>query len=109
MVRAIEWPPPRVAGRTVAATLIVAAGLPASALEAIDTAQTDLEALTEGAGPHPLFNGIRRVVVAGLAKPQVETGEDGLSVRADGFSATFSAADVHWGREELVVQLPASD
>jgi len=53
-------------------------------------------ALTVGAGEHPLFNGVRRVVVTGLAEaPHITTDEDGTTrVTATGFTATFHGAEV---------------
>ena len=74
-------------------------------LEAIDTAITDLESLTEGVGPHPLFNGVRRVVIAGLSAPEVANEGEIVTVRADGFAASFSGAEVQQSDSMLIVQL----
>lgn len=78
-------------------------------LQVIDTAGADLEALTEGAGAHPLFEGIKRVVIAGLNKLHVETVAGALTVRTDGFSADFSGVEVRRGEKELVLRLLPAD
>ncbi|MBN2432326.1 MAG: hypothetical protein JXQ27_12690 [Acidobacteria bacterium] len=55
----------------------------------------DHHALTAGAGAHPLFNGVRRVVVTGLATEPTVTEEEGTTrVTATGFTATFHCAEV---------------
>ena len=74
-------------------------------LEAIDTQEADIEALTEGIGPHPLFNGIQRVVIAGLAKPEVRMDGEHVTVRVSGLTASFERASVHQSPKELVVKL----
>ncbi|HET6680132.1 MAG TPA: hypothetical protein VFG84_02960 [Gemmatimonadaceae bacterium] len=52
--------------------------------------------LTEGAGAHPLFNGVRRVTITGLdAEPKVVTSANGIvRLNADGLRATFRGARV---------------
>ena len=51
----------------------------------------DRAVLTEAAGAHPLFNGVRRVVLTGFAtKPEVKDGK----LRADGVSAILKGARV---------------
>ncbi len=74
-------------------------------LEAIDAQEADIEALTEGAGPHPLFNGVQQVVIAGLAKPDVRMEAEHVTVRASGFAASFERASVHQSPKKLVVKL----
>jgi hypothetical protein len=44
----------------------------------------DIEALTEGVGPHPLFNGIRRAVIAGLGKPVITPNGDRVTITTSG-------------------------
>jgi hypothetical protein len=73
-------------------------------LEAIDEADVDLEALTEGVGPHPLFNGFRRVTVAGLEKPQISIEGDRVSLRAPGVTARFDSASVVVDRTEVIIR-----
>jgi hypothetical protein len=64
-------------------------------LEMLDAAGVDLEALTEGAGPHPLWNGVRRVEIAGIAsEPVVRTVGDSVQVTAAGITLGLSSATV---------------
>ena len=51
---------------------------------AIDEGGVDIEAFTEGFGPHPLFNGVRRAVIAGLEKPVVTTAGDRVTITTPG-------------------------
>jgi hypothetical protein len=74
-------------------------------LQAIDEAGIDIEAFTEGIGPHPLFNGIRRLVVAGLAKPDVATEGGTVTIRGSGFTATFKGAGVRTDGTTVVVRV----
>lgn len=52
------------------------------------------ESLTEGLGPHPLFQGVGRVVVTGLAEPTVSEAEGKLLLRAPGLTLEFRGASV---------------
>lgn len=74
-------------------------------LEAIDGEGADIEVLTEGIGPHPLFNGVRRVVVAGLVEPEMREVDGRLHVRAPGLEASFAGARGSREGERLVVRL----
>ncbi len=74
----------------------------------LDDAGADLDALTVAAGEHPLFNGIRELVVAGLARPDVEARDGHVALRAPGLEARFAGASVHVEDGAVVVQLPAS-
>ena len=75
----------------------------------IDEAGADIDALSEGIGPHPLFNGVRRTVVAGL--PRLDVREDSaasrISIRVPGVTAEFRDAMVRRNRREVVVELRA--
>ncbi|HTE05692.1 MAG TPA: hypothetical protein VK824_05800, partial [Planctomycetota bacterium] len=51
-------------------------------LQMLDEQAVDLDAFTEGVGPHPIFNGIRRVTVAGLAKPVLDSKDGEVSLHA---------------------------
>jgi hypothetical protein len=51
---------------------------------AIDEGGADVEAFTEGFGPHPLFNGVRRAVIAGLEKPVLTTTGDRVTIATSG-------------------------
>lgn len=55
-------------------------------------ASGDNEALTEAAGEHPLFNGVRRVIIAGLPEPEIEKNDREVSVRGEGLELHFEAA-----------------
>ncbi len=51
--------------------------------------------LTEGVGPHPLFNGVRRVTIVRLpAEPQVEAQADTVQIVLPTLSARFRGARV---------------
>jgi hypothetical protein len=65
----------------------------------------DRTALTEGAGAHPLFNGIGRTVVAGLTRPTVTQAGDTVVVRAPGVAARFAGATLRTRPGEVVVTL----
>ncbi|NZA26202.1 hypothetical protein H0E84_07365 [Luteimonas sp. SJ-92] len=65
----------------------------------------DATALTEGAGAHPLFEGVRRVTLTGLAKPDVGRKGGGVSVRAPGLSLQFDEATVERKDRTVTVRL----
>ncbi|HVG29160.1 MAG TPA: hypothetical protein VM864_05510 [Pyrinomonadaceae bacterium] len=63
--------------------------------------------LTEGAGQHPLFNGVRRLTVAGLpSEPAVATEGARLSIDAQGLKGEFRGAVVSRAERTLTVRLP---
>lgn len=74
-------------------------------VQVIDEAGVDLESLTEGAGPHPLFNGVRKVTVAGLPQPDVVRGEGRVAIRTPGVTLTFEGADAEIVDAEIHVRL----
>ena len=81
-------------------------GNDAGSLELLDQAGVDVEALTEGAGAHPLFNGVRRVSIAGMGKPETSTEGGRVTVRAPGVTIQFSNVTVRLeGTETLVITL----
>ena len=62
--------------------------------------------LTEGAGKHPLFNGVRRLTVAGIAaEPSVEEFAGGIKLSAENLKAEFRGASVTRAGRTLTVQL----
>ena len=65
------------------------------------------ESLTQGAGEHPLFQGIRRVVLTGLEKPDVGGAEGAVSLSAPGLRLEFTGADVTRGDKTVTVRLGA--
>ncbi|HUP65178.1 MAG TPA: hypothetical protein VM557_07850 [Thermoanaerobaculia bacterium] len=62
-------------------------------------------ALTEGVGPHPLFQGFRRVVVTGLPEPVVTQEGETVSVRAPGVTLDFKNSSVSRNGEVITVRL----
>jgi hypothetical protein len=62
-------------------------------------------ALTEAAGEHPLFNGIRQLVVTGLVDPKVSAAEGKVTLEAEGVNGTFSGA-VERGPDVVRIRLP---
>lgn len=74
-------------------------------VEVLDADSADVEALTEGAGPHPLFNGVRRLVLTGLPEPEVAEAGGTVGVRAPGLTAEFRGASVERGPREVTVRL----
>jgi hypothetical protein len=59
-------------------------------------------ALTEAAGAHPLFNGVQRVTVTGLADPKVTNAGGKLKLSGQGITATLSGTVV---RKSDVIQI----
>ena len=65
-------------------TRFLTVGNESCTVTAIDEGGVDIDALTEGFGPHPLFNGMRRLVIAGLATPAVATTHDRVRIATPG-------------------------
>ena len=62
--------------------------------------------LTEGAGVHPLFNGLRRLTVTGLvAEPAVTESGGKTNITADNLKAEFTGARVTRSGRTLVIRL----
>ena len=67
-------------------------------------------AMTEAAGDHPLFNGVRRLTVTGLAFAPPVTAEGGVvRVEADGIRAEFRGAGVQREGQRTVIRLPPQE
>jgi hypothetical protein len=63
-------------------------------------------ALTEGVGPHPLFNGVRRVVLSGLeSEPEVVVQEGRMTLKAPGVTADFLGASVVRTANTLLIRI----
>lgn len=79
------------------------------ALTAIDEADADIDALTEGAGAHPLFNGVRRAVVEGLAAPNVAQQGRTVTIETRGLTVRCDAAELAQSRgdETILVRVLA--
>lgn len=74
-------------------------------LEAIDNRDVDIDALTVGAGPHPLFNGIEKVTIVGLAEQELAAEDEHVSVQTPGLNAKFESASIHHEAGLTIVQL----
>lgn len=84
-------------------TRFIKLGNDAAELRMIDEGGADLEGLTEGFGPHPLFNGVRTLRVAGLSEPQTTTAGTEVTVSAPGFTARFANATVAASGRTIVI------
>jgi hypothetical protein len=74
-------------------------------LEMLEVPGSDIDALTEAAGAHPLFNGVKRAAIAGLTDPEASADGDRVTIRAPGLTATFEPASLSRGEGEMVVRL----
>jgi hypothetical protein len=73
-------------------TRMLKLGNDAGVLQVVDGPGADLSAVTEAAGDHPLFNGVRRATVVGLAQPVVQRNERGVAIQAPGLDVEFAGA-----------------
>ncbi|CAN5622600.1 hypothetical protein BH23GEM9_BH23GEM9_26920 [soil metagenome] len=63
----------------------------------------------QAAGEHPLFDGVRRLMIGGLGGEPTVTEADGLvSVQVDGISAEMRGATVDRAPGTVTIRLPAS-
>ena len=79
-------------GNPLLHTRFVSIGNDACKATAIDEGGVDVEVLTDGVGPHPLFNGLRRAEVAGLAKPVVAITGDRVTITTAGLQMDCARA-----------------
>ena len=84
-------------------------GNDAGELSVIDEAGVDLDALTVAAGAHPLFNGIREVVIAGLERPTVADTAGGVRIDASGITLRFSRAAARESGKTLMIDLARTE
>jgi hypothetical protein len=62
--------------------------------------------LTEGAGGHPLFNGVKQLTVTGLSMaPDVSVRADTVTIKADGIVGEFRGAAVQRDDRRVTVTL----
>jgi hypothetical protein len=61
--------------------------------------------LTMGVGPHPLFNGAKRLIVTGLREPKVTEAGGKVTIAAEGAKGTFTGTVKRDG-QTIVVRLP---
>ena len=73
----------------------------AGAIEALEH-----PSLTEGVGPHPLFNGAKRFIVTGLAAPKVTEADGKVTIDVPGLKGSFAGASVTTEGQTVVVKLP---
>lgn len=90
-------------------TRLLHVGNDAGQMRAVAEGGAELAVLTEGLGPHPLFSGVGRVVVAGIARPNVEMEGRTVNIRAAGLDARFTSATVQVNGTVVVVQLEPED
>jgi hypothetical protein len=74
-------------------------------LQVLDEGGADVEALTEGAGEHPLFNGVLRVEIAGLVAPEVEDEAGHVFIKVPGLTLSLRGASVEQRGETVFVEL----
>jgi hypothetical protein len=55
--------------------------------------------------PHPLFNGVRRVIIAGLAKPGVTVDGDRVAMKMSGLQLDCARAVVQEKGQDVIVTL----
>ena len=80
-------------------------GNDAGTIELIDEEQGDIEALTVGAGAHPLFNGVRQLSVMGFGAPVVRAQSDTVSIVGKGLKLSLRGAALRRSGDSLVVTL----
>ena len=91
----------RVGAREVLHTRYLKLGGGAGFIELINR-----HSLTEGAGEHPLFNGLRRLTVTGLAsEPAVAESGGKTTISADNLKAEFKGAQVTRSGRTLLIRL----
>ena len=90
----------RLAAQRVLHTRFLRLGNGAGRLEVLNAV-----ALTEAVGSHPLFQGVRRVVLTGLVEPQVSEAEGKVNVRAPGLTLEFNGATVTRSDQRVTVRL----
>jgi len=91
----------RVGAREVLHTRYLKLGGGAGTIELINR-----HSLTEGAGEHPLFNGVRRLTVTGLvSEPAVAEAGGKTIITAENLKAEFSNAEVTRSGQTLLIHL----
>jgi hypothetical protein len=66
----------------------------------------DHDSLTVAPGPHPLFSGVRTLMVAGLsAKPEISAGGGKVQVTAPPVRIVFTGAQVEFQAQTAVIRL----
>ncbi|MEJ2679575.1 MAG: hypothetical protein P8174_10940 [Gemmatimonadota bacterium] len=90
----------RLAGNELLHTRWLRLGTPHDTLEVLDGS-----ALTDGAGTHPLADGIRSATATGLEQPTIDRTDQVVTVTAPGFKGSFTGAHVNMDRQAQVVRI----
>ncbi len=80
-------------------------GNDAGQMTAIDETDADVEARTEGIGPHPIFNGVSWVEVILSVRPAASSTGGTVTIKGPGFTAEFRNATLDQSGRQLLVQL----
>ena len=62
--------------------------------------------MTQGAGAHPIFNGIRWLRVTGLPEPKVTEADGKVTIEAGGIKGSFAAATIERSDHAILIKLP---
>lgn len=66
----------------------------------------NLQAITVAAGEHPLFNGVKKVIIAGFeGEPSVDIDGEKVEIKADGFELSFTGAKVEFSGKEVRISI----
>jgi hypothetical protein len=91
----------RVSPTEILHTRWIKLGNAAGSLEVLDH-----RALTEAAGQHPLFNGVKRVTVTGLSEPRVEESDGKLTLSVQGLTLEMRGASLNRTEHTLTIKIP---
>jgi hypothetical protein len=94
------WNVANLGGNAVLHSRWVKMGNSAGSIEALNH-----PSLTEGVGPHPLFNGAQRFLVTGLEEPKVTEADGKVSIEVPGAKGTF-AGKVERSGQVILIKLP---
>ncbi len=86
-------------------TRFIKLGNDAATVELIDEGSADIDALTVGAGAHPLFNGVRRLEAVGFGAPDVQQNGSSVTITASGLKLTAKNATLEREGDRLIVIL----
>jgi hypothetical protein len=64
-----------------------------------------IAALSDGVGEEPMFAGVRRLLVTGLAQPEIETTPETVRIRAAGLTIELRGAKLRCEGEVVTVRL----
>ena len=94
----------QVAGGTLH-TRMLTLGNDSLSIRMVDGEGVDYEALTEAAGAHPLFNGIRRVELVAPLKPTITVEGGVVTISAPGLRGRFVGVVVEEAPNQVVVRV----